>query len=82
MMIVMLGDEKEQVNCRHRLVKPRVQRRCRKLSIVKLFETKNNPFTRLSKRCKDFLAGSRIMVRLIGLAIPKIRRAQFGSAGE
>ena len=81
-MIIMLGNKKEQIDCRHRLAKPRVQRRCCELRIVKLFETENNLFTYLSKCCEDLFTFTRIMVRLIGLAIAKVRRPQFGSAGE
>ncbi len=81
-MIIMLGNKKEQSNGRHRLAKPRVQRRGCQLRIVKLFETVNNLFTYLSKFCEDLFIFSRIMVRRIGLAVAKIRRAQFGSTGE
>jgi hypothetical protein len=82
MMIIMLGSKKEQIDCRHRLVKPRVQRRRCQLRIVKLFETENNSPTYLSKCCEDLFKSPRIMVRLISRAVAKIRRAQFGSAGE
>jgi len=78
----MLGNKKEQIDRRHRLVKPRVQSRCCELRIVKLFETENNLFAYLSKGCEDLFTFPRIMVRLIGLAVAKIRRAQFGSPGE
>jgi len=78
----VLGNKKEQIDCRHRLAKPRVQRRGYQLRIVKLFETENNSLTYLSKCREDIFIFSRIMVRLIGLAVAKIRRAQFGSAGE
>ncbi len=81
-MIIMLGNEKEQIDRRHRLAKPRVQRRCCQLRIVKLFETENNLLAYRSKCCEDLFKFSRIMVRLIGLAVAKIRRAQLGSAGE
>ena len=81
-MVVMLGNKKEQIDRRHRLAKPRVQRRCCQLRIVKLFETANNSFAYLSEGCEDLFTFSRIMLRLIGLAVAKIRRAQFGSAGE
>ena len=78
----MLGNKKEQIDYRHRLVKPRVQRRCCELRIVKLFKTENNLFTYLSKCCEDLVKFPRIMVRLIGLAVLEIRRAQLGSTGE
>jgi hypothetical protein len=82
MVIIMLGNKKEQIDCRHRLVKPRVQRRGCELRIVQLFEAENNSFTYLSKGCEDLFQFPRIMVRLIGLAVAKIGGAQFGSAGQ
>jgi len=78
----MLGNKKEQIDRRHRLAKPRVQRRGCELRIVKLFETANNVFTYLSKCREHLFTFPRIMLRLIGLAVAKVRRAQFGSAGE
>jgi len=78
----MLGDKKEQIDCRHRLAKPRVQRRGCQLRIVQLFETENNSFPYLSKGCEDLFQFPRIMVRLIGLAVAKIGGAQFRSAGQ
>ena len=70
----MLGNKEEQIDRRHRLAKARLQRRCCELRIVKLFETENNSLTYRSKGCEDLFRFPRIMVRLIGLAVAKMRK--------
>jgi hypothetical protein len=75
-MVVVLGDEVGHVHDTHRLVQARVKRRRTEPRFVPGLESQDEPRPLLSELREDFFERPGVVIRLAGLAVLRVRRAQ------